>query len=86
MVILDMETSPMLDVTAADMLGELDDIFHERNILFRVANCTGEVRDMLKATYPSERVGHITAGTTVNHIIDEWMDRESRENPKGNEV
>ena len=68
----------MLDVTASYMLGEMDDLLHQRNVVFRLANCTGEVRDMLRATYPPERVGHITAGTTVNNIIDGWIERESR--------
>jgi len=81
MVILDMETSPMLDVTAADMLGELDDLLRQQDILFRLANCTGEVRDMLRATYPPERVGHITAETTVNHIVDEWVEKEDQNDP-----
>ena len=74
MVILDMETSPMLDVTAADMLGELDTALHNKEILFRLANCTGEVRDMLKATYSLKRVGHIKASTTVNQIMEEWTE------------
>ncbi|NOQ54788.1 MAG: sulfate permease [Thermoplasmata archaeon] len=74
LVILDMETSPMLDVTAADMLGELDTALHNKEILFRLANCTGEVRDMLKATYSLKRVGHIKASTTVNQIMEEWTE------------
>ena len=81
MVILDMETSPMLDVTASDMLGELDDLLRQQDILFRLANCTGEVRDMLRATYPPERVGHITAETTVNHIVNEWLEKEDQNDP-----
>ena len=74
LVILDMETSPMLDVTAADMLGELDTALHNKERLFRLANCTGEVRDMLKATYSLKRVGHIKASTTVNQIMEEWAE------------
>ncbi len=74
MVILDMETSPMLDVTAAEMLGDLDDALMRKGIVFRLANCTGEVRDLLQATYSMKRVGHIKAGTTVNHIINEWIE------------
>jgi high affinity sulfate transporter 1 len=74
LVILDMETSPMLDVTAADMLGELDTALLNKEILFRLANCTGEVRDMLKATYSLKRVGHIKASTTVNQIMEEWTE------------
>lgn len=74
LVILDLETSPMVDVTAASMLGELDEDLEERGIAFRLANCTGEVRDMLNATYPEERVGHISAGTTVNSTVDWWLE------------
>jgi len=75
LVILDMETSPILDVTAADMLGELDTALHNKKIIFRLANCSGEVRDMLKATYSLKRVGHINASTTVNNIVDEWNEQ-----------
>jgi SulP family sulfate permease len=81
MLILDMETSPILDVTASEMLGELDDMMAQRDVVFRLANCTGEVRDMLRATYPKERVGHITAETTVNHIVDEWVEMEEHDDP-----
>ena len=77
LVILDMETSPMLDVTAADMLGELDTALLNKKIVFRLANCTGEVRDMLKATYSLKRVGHIMASTTVYNIVDEWVEQNS---------
>jgi MFS superfamily sulfate permease-like transporter len=73
LVILDLETSPMLDVTAADMLGDLDDMLIEQDIVFRLANSTGEVRDVLRATYGKKRVGHITAKTTVTHIVDDWL-------------
>jgi MFS superfamily sulfate permease-like transporter len=74
LLILDLETSPMVDVTASVMLGELDEDLEERGIAFRLANCTGEVRDMLNATYPKDRVGHISAETTVNHIVKWWLE------------
>jgi high affinity sulfate transporter 1 len=79
MVILDMETSPMLDVTAADMLGDLDEVLLDQDIAFRLANSTGEVRDILIATYGKKRVGHITACTTINNIVDDWIE----EGPEG---
>ncbi len=74
LLVLDLETSPMVDVTASVMLGELDEDMEEKGITFRLANCTGEVRDMLNATYPPDRVGHISAETTVNHIVDWWFE------------
>lgn len=79
MVVLDMETSPMLDVTASDMLGELDTTLEQQNITFRLANCSGEVRDMLRASYSMKRVGHIKASTTVNQIMDEWIEQGGKE-------
>ncbi len=72
LVILDMETSPMLDITAADMLGELDDTLNERGISFRLANPTGEARDILRSSYSEERVGHIDPTTTICSIVDGW--------------
>jgi high affinity sulfate transporter 1 len=79
LVILDMETSPILDVTASDMLGEMDEVLGQKGITFRLANCSGEVRDVLRATYSMERVGHIDASTTVNHIVDDWVEKRFKE-------
>ncbi len=73
LVVLDMETSPIIDVTAADMLGELDDVLLKKDIVFRVANASGEVRDVLRSTYSEDRVGHIQASTTVNSVVDRWL-------------
>ena len=74
LVVMDLETSPMVDVTASVMLGELDEDLKKMGIAFRLANCTGEVRDMLNATYPEERVGHIGAETTVNSTVEWWFE------------
>jgi MFS superfamily sulfate permease-like transporter len=73
LVVLDMESSPMLDITASDMLGDLDDILDERGVKFRLANLMGEGRDMLRAIYPQKRVGHIDPITTVHGIVDDWL-------------
>lgn len=73
LLVLDMETSPIIDVTAADMLGELDDVLLQKDIMFRIANASGEVRDVLKSTYSPDRVGHIHATTTVNYVVDHWL-------------
>ncbi len=85
LVVLDMETSPMIDVTASDMMGELDDVLFAKGIVFRLANASGEVRDVLKATYSEERVGHIHASTTVSNVVDEWL-ATSHEGPPEDEL
>jgi sulfate permease, SulP family len=49
-VVLDAETSPYVDVTAATMLVELRSILTRRGIDFRIARDIGQVRDTLRQT------------------------------------
>ena len=49
-VVLDAETSPYVDVTAATMLVELRSILSRRGIDFRIARDIGQVRDTLRQT------------------------------------
>jgi sulfate permease, SulP family len=49
-VVLDAETSPYVDVTAATMLVELRSILTRRGIGFRIARDIGQVRDTLRQT------------------------------------
>src|SRR3546814_8004462 len=47
MVVLDAETSPFIDVSAAQMLVQLRDSLARRKASFRVARDTGQFRDAL---------------------------------------
>ncbi|OCC17099.1 sulfate transporter [Prescottella equi] len=47
MVVLDAETSPFIDVSAAQMLAQLRDSLARRNVSFRVARDIGQFRDVL---------------------------------------
>jgi sulfate permease, SulP family len=49
-VVLDAETSPYVDVTAASMLVELKSTLSRRGIDFRIARDIGQVRDTLRQT------------------------------------
>ena len=49
-VVLDAETSPYVDVTAATMLVELRSILSRRGIDFRITRDIGQVRDTLRQT------------------------------------
>ncbi len=82
LVVLDMETSPIIDVTASDMLGEVDDMLYHKDIMFRIANASGEVRDVLRSAYSADRVGHIHASTTVNFVVDHWLEVGKDGEPK----
>jgi len=47
MVVLDAETSPFIDVSAAQMLAQLRDSLARKNVSFRVARDIGQFRDVL---------------------------------------
>ena len=49
-VVLDAETVPFIDVTAATMLAELAESLHDRGVAFVIAGEMGQVRDVLRAT------------------------------------
>ncbi|HSS68823.1 MAG TPA: SulP family inorganic anion transporter [Nocardioidaceae bacterium] len=56
-VVIDSETSPFVDVTAATMLIELGDSLRKQSVLLRLAHGVGQVRDVLRKTAdtPDER-------------------------------
>jgi hypothetical protein len=41
---------------------------------------------MLNATYPEERVGHISAETTVNSTVDWWLETGPDTPPEGADI
>nr|WP_206038338.1 SulP family inorganic anion transporter [Rhodococcus sp. HNM0569] len=47
-VVLDAETSPFIDVSAAEMLGQLRNTLQQRGIDLRIARDIGQVRDVLR--------------------------------------
>jgi sulfate permease, SulP family len=73
LVILDLYSSPLLDVTAADMIRDLITDLSERSIQLRLANTTGQVRDLLRKAGLVEKLGHLEATDTIATILDEWQ-------------
>ncbi|QCQ93387.1 SulP family inorganic anion transporter [Rhodococcus sp. SGAir0479] len=55
-VVLDAETSPNIDVSAAEMLRQLQDSLQRRGIELRIAHDIGQVRDVLGAAGSNDRV------------------------------
>ncbi|WP_226435596.1 SulP family inorganic anion transporter [Rhodococcus yananensis] len=68
MVVLDAQTSPFIDVTAAQMLSQLADGLDRRGIELRIAHDIGQVRDVLNRT-GSDR--QLPVYPTVNHALDD---------------
>ncbi len=77
-VLLDLEASPMLDVTATDMLKELCSSLKEKGVNLKVANPTGEVRDTLKACALDEVVGPIHPSMTVEDFVEHWLKEQRK--------
>ena len=73
LVILDFFTSPMIDVTAADMIRDLLTDFSHRGIELRLANTTGQVRDLIRKAGLVEKLGRLEATDTIATILDEWQ-------------
>jgi MFS superfamily sulfate permease-like transporter len=46
--VLDLETTPSIDVTATDMLIQLADELHKRGVELVIAHGIGQVRDVLR--------------------------------------
>ena len=67
-VVLDAETSPYIDVSAADMLVQLQEALRRRGIEFRIARDIGQVRDVLRGTADEE---HLAVFDTVDQALSD---------------
>jgi SulP family sulfate permease len=67
-VVLDAETIPYVDVTAARMLVQLDDELARRGVRLVVARDIGQVRDVLRRT--GEDGPLLSAYPTVQQAVD----------------
>ena len=78
LVILDFYSSPMLDVTGADMIRDLLTDFSRKGIELRLANTTGQVRDLIRKAGLVEKLGGLTATDTISTVLDEWESKNHR--------
>jgi sulfate permease, SulP family len=67
-VVLDAETIPFIDVTAARMLGELVDELHHRDVQLLIARDTGQVRDVMRHVIDNPALEH--AYPTTQAAVD----------------
>jgi high affinity sulfate transporter 1 len=77
-VILDFESSPFTDVTAVDMTRDLISELEHKGIELRIANASGQTRDILRRAGIEEKVGRLDQATTIAAII-----RQSRDSHRG---
>nr|NIP36792.1 SulP family inorganic anion transporter [Thermoplasmata archaeon]NIS13947.1 SulP family inorganic anion transporter [Thermoplasmata archaeon]NIS21783.1 SulP family inorganic anion transporter [Thermoplasmata archaeon]NIT79382.1 SulP family inorganic anion transporter [Thermoplasmata archaeon]NIU50816.1 SulP family inorganic anion transporter [Thermoplasmata archaeon] len=68
-VVMDLQTSPMLDITAAEMLVELDEALEERGVDLRLAEAIGDVQDMLLAAGVTKVTGPVDHEHDLQDVV-----------------
>ena len=72
-VVLDLSTSPYVDVAGAELLAKLHEELAALGIRFRLADAHAGVRDMLRAQGVAERIGGIHRSHTLDAVIEEEL-------------
>lgn len=71
LAIIDLQSSPITDVTAVDMIRDLIAELDRKGITLRLVNASGQVRDVLRAAGIEEKVGKLDRTATIAAILDE---------------
>jgi high affinity sulfate transporter 1 len=72
LVVLDLSSTPLLDLAGIDMIDETSVELRDRGAVLRVVGASGEVRDALRRAGVDAKVGPLAPGDTVEQIVDEW--------------
>jgi high affinity sulfate transporter 1 len=71
LAIIDLQSSPITDVTAVDMIRDLIAELERKGITLRLVNASGQVRDVLRAAGIEEKVGKLDRTATIAAILNE---------------
>ncbi len=78
LVILDMITSPIIDVSASDMVSDLHQELASMGIALRIAEPTWQVREILRNSGVEETIGEeVTQTTSLEAVLSDWNCTES---------
>ena len=75
LVVLDLISSPTVDLEAAEMLAELHESLGERGVDFRIAGANSQVRRLLERAGLDSRVGPIGEEEAISAVIGRWEDK-----------
>ena len=78
LAVCDLSTSPYIDAAGARLLDRLEEDLTQQGIQFRVVEAHAEVREILRATGISERLGGVSRHTALADIVEEF-EREARQ-------
>lgn len=76
LLVLDLSSSPIADVSGSKMILGLSKNMKERKIEFRIAGALATVRDMLRKQGLENKVGHISRKVTINDIVSDFQENE----------
>lgn len=72
-VIIDLSSSPIIDVSAADMIVELSRELAEQGVSLRMAEATWQVRRMLRVSGVEATIGEeVTQTTSLETVLADW--------------
>jgi SulP family sulfate permease len=77
LAILDLDSSPFTDVTAVDMIRELIMELERKDIALRLANVTGQARDVLRAAGIEDKVGKLDQTTSIVALLEQSKNSRS---------
>jgi MFS superfamily sulfate permease-like transporter len=75
LVVLDLASTPFLDLAGIDMLSEAADDLNGHGTALWVAGATGEVRDALRKAGVGDKLGPLGPGDSVAQVIQAWQQR-----------
>jgi SulP family sulfate permease len=73
LVVLDLASTPFLDLAAIDMLIDTSEELKGQGAELWVAGATGDVRDALRRADAGEKLGPLAPGQTVESVIEDWQ-------------
>jgi SulP family sulfate permease len=77
LAIIDLDLSPITDVTAVDMIRDLISDLDRRGVTLRLANASGQVRDVLRAAGIEEKIGKLDRTTTIAALCEDSTNSHS---------
>jgi high affinity sulfate transporter 1 len=70
-LILDMSSSPWVDVSGSKMLVDLNKTLHKRNIQLKIVEAVANVRDILRKQGMEKAIGHLSRKVVLHDVVNE---------------
>jgi high affinity sulfate transporter 1 len=77
LIILDLSSSPFVDVSGSKMLVDLANKLKQKNIALKLAEPLSEVREILRKQHMEDLIGHISRSDSVDSLSSEFEESHS---------